>query len=297
MSVTLFNPSEIWLGNRRSFAEIGMRLQLLSQGILPSQMGVALMPMPDDGEDGLMQADDGPSTRYVDIQNSLGVITTQGSLTNQNSFMAWLLGGTTYNDIRAAFLEAAALKQDGHIQAILHIVESPGGSATGLEDTGSLIRQIATSVCPVLSYGNTMCSAAYWLASAGSKVYAPKTADVGSIGTRMSIPNYHKAMQEEGVTVHNIVAGKFKAMGDPTQPWTKEAESYLQERIDAMNEIFLETMAEYRDKPLGHVREKMAQGREFTGIQAQAVGLVDAVTTLDALVQQTQAKLAQPKKH
>ena len=229
MNIPLFTMADVlWLGSRASCAEVGMRLQLLSQGILPHQMGVALMPMPEDEEGGTpMQAGDGPQTRYTDIQGNIGVITTQGPLTNQDSFMSWLMGGTTYNSIREAFLEAAALKQQGHISAILHVVESGGGSATGLEDTGALIRQVATHVCPVLSYGNTMCSAAYWVAAAGSKAYAPRSADVGSIGTRMSIPNYHKAMADEGVSVHNIVAGKYKTLGDPTQPWTKEAESFL----------------------------------------------------------------------
>jgi signal peptide peptidase SppA len=298
VNIPLFTLADVlWMGNEASCAEVRMRLQLLSQGILPSQMGVSLMPMPDGEEDGPMQVGDGPSTRYVDIQNSLGVITTQGSLTNQDTFMSWLLGGTTYNDIRNAFLEAAALKQEGHIGAILHVVESGGGSSTGLEDTGALIRQVASHVCPVLTYGNTMCSAAYWLASAGSRVYAPKTATVGSIGTRMSIMNYHKALEKDGMAMKNVVAGAYKTMGDPSQPWDKKTEAYLQERVDSMNEIFLETVAEYRDKPLEHVREKMAQGREFTGIQAQAVGLVDAVTNLDTLVQQTQAKLAKPKSH
>jgi signal peptide peptidase SppA len=299
LNIPIFTLADVlWMGNEASCAEVRMRLQLLSQGILPSQMGTALMPMPDDNEedDDPIQTD-GPLTKYVDIQGKLGVITTQGSLTNQNSFMSWLLGGTTYSQIRDAFLEAATLKQEGHLTAILHIVESPGGVSTGLEDTGALIRQVASHVCPVLSYGNTLCSAAYWLAAAGSKVYAPRSADVGSIGTRMSIPNYFKAMEKEGIAMKNVSAGKYKTMGDPTQPWSKETESYLQERVDSMNEIFLETVAEYRDKPLEHVREKMAQGREFTGIQAQALGLVDAVTNLDTLVQQTQAKLAKPKSH
>jgi signal peptide peptidase SppA len=298
---TLAPADMLWLGNQQSAREIQHRLYLLSQGVLPKDMGGYIIT--DDPEDG--DEDEGedktecdtPRTYYTELKGGLAIVTTQGPLTQDNSFMSWLLGGTTYNQIRAGFLEAASLVQQGHAREILHIVKSGGGQTNGLEETGALIRQIATQVCPVTSYGNLMCSAAYWLAMAASKVYAPASADLGNIGTRMTIPNYFKELQDEGVTVHVITAGKYKALGDPTQPWSKEAEDYLQSRVDDINDIFLGYVAEYRDKNLTHVTEKMAQGREFTGKQAYDVGLIDGVVTLDVLVQKMQAALARkPRK-
>jgi signal peptide peptidase SppA len=280
----------LWMGNQQSIFDIQNRLRLLQQGILPQHM---MMPMDQmDPEDDEEEDPDTPRTRYVDLKGPLAIITTQGSLTNQDSFMNWLMGGTTYNQVRSSFLEAAALVQNGHAKEILHIVKSPGGSAQGVEDTAALIRQIATDVCPVSTYAQEACSAAYWIAAAGSKIYAASSSNLGSIGTRMSIPNVFKALQDEGVTVHTLSAGKYKSMGDPTQPWTKDAEEYLQSRVESINAVFLRTVSEYRNQPLAYVEEKMAQGREFTGEQAYDVHLIDRVVTLDKLVQQMQASLS-----
>jgi signal peptide peptidase SppA len=290
---TLSMPDLVWLGNLQSMAEIRNRLLLLQQGVLPASL-MPMMPMePEDDEE--EDDPDEPPTRYVDLKGPLAVITTQGALTNQNSFMNWLMGGTTYNQVRESFLEAATLVRAGHAKEILHIVKSPGGSAQGVEDTGALIRQIAQDICPVSTYAQEACSAAYWIAAAGSKIYASASSNLGSIGTRMSIPNFFKAMEEEGIAVHNIVAGKYKAMGDPTQPWTKEAEEYLQARVEAINGVFTRTVSEYRAQPLAYVEEKMAQGREFTGEQAYDVHLIDRVVTLDRLVQQMQSALSQKR--
>ena len=286
---TLSMTDMLWLGNMQSQMDIRNRLMLLQQGILPQQM---VMPSgPEDDED---EEDDPskPDTRYVELRGPLAVITTKGPLTNEDSFRNWLMGGMTYNQIRDAYIEAAGLVQAGHAKEILHIVKSPGGAALGLEDTGALIRQIAADICPVSTYAQEACSAAYWMAAAGSKIYAAASSNLGSIGTRMSIPNFFKSLQDEGVTVHSISAGKFKTLGDPTQEWTKDAEEYLQSRVDSINSIFLRTVSEYRNQPLAYVEEKMAQGREFTGEQAYDVHLVDRVVTLDKLVQQMQASLS-----
>lgn len=292
-NTTLSMTDMLWLGNTQSWLDIHNRLQLLRQGVMPQSLMMPMMPddeEDDDEEDD--EEDDKPYTEYVTLKGRLAVITTQGALTNSGSFMAWLMGGTTYNGIRAAFLEAVDLKRKGYCEEILHVVKSPGGAALGLEDTGALIRQVASEVCPVTTYAQEACSAAYWLAAAGSKIYAAASSNLGSIGTRMPVWNYFEALKSEGVAVHNVEAGKYKSMGDPTQPWTKEAQEYLQSRVDAINDVFLGYVSEYRGKPLDYVTEKMAQGREFTGKQAYDVSLTDGVVTLDALVQRMQAALA-----
>ncbi len=293
LSPFAFSASDLlWLGNQQSVAEINHRLHLLQQGILPHMM---MMPMePEEPED---EDEDEMPTRYVELKGRIAVITTKGPLTNEKTFMQWLLNSaTTYNQVRSAFFEAVELKRTAKCDEILHIIHSPGGASLGLEETAAAIRQIATEVCPVTTYGNLMCSAGYWLGMAGSKVYAPATADIGSIGTRMTVMNYYEAMKQEGITAHTLTAGKFKSMGDPTQPWNKATEEYLQSRVDDINSIFLDYVAEYRNQPLAYVEEKMAQGREFTGKQAYDNHLTDGIVTLDVLVQRMQSALASKRR-
>jgi hypothetical protein len=123
----------IWLGNQQSLNGVSFRLQLLARGVLPKDMGGYIItdnPEDEDGDEGEGEDKtecDAPRTYYTELKGDLAVVTTQGPLTQDNSFMSWLMGGTSYNTVRKGFLEAASLVQQGHAREILHIVKSGGG--------------------------------------------------------------------------------------------------------------------------------------------------------------------------
>ena len=71
--------------------------------------------------------------------------------------------------------------RDRSASALLLRFNSPGGVASGVPELAAWLA--AQTAKPVYAYADGLCaSAAYYLAAATGRVYAPATATVGSIG-------------------------------------------------------------------------------------------------------------------
>jgi signal peptide peptidase SppA len=200
-----------------------------------------------------------------------------------------MMGNTSYNQIRRSLIEAAT---HSDAQAIVLNIDSGGGTPNGLSDVGDMVRQISASGIPVHSYsGGIMASAAYWLGSAAVRVHAGETADVGSIGVISIHKEYTDMFKKDGVKVTVFRAGDEKALSNPYEKLSDKAKENIQMQLDALYEVFINRIAEYRSVPANFVREHMADGREFIGQQALDAGLVDDITTLDDLINGLQSKI------
>ncbi len=228
------------------------------------------------------QEDDTPdeNPRLLEVSDGLAIITIHGPLVNSDSPCLEWFGLTGYPEIRDAVLAAVS---DPEVKQILLDIDSGGGAVSGCADTATLIRE-ATKVKPVTTYADTMCSAAYWLGCAAGKVYSSKAAVVGSIGVKATFREYSKQNAMEGITVTVIRAGKYKALADPNEPLTKEAEAQIQAIADANYEVFVDHVAKMRGRTYEYTDKTMADGQEFIGQAAVDVGLTDGVTTFDAVI-------------
>lgn len=233
------------------------------------------------------EGDDEEELPYLlDIEGNVGVISIKGTLTNRDSYWNRYLGVTSYNAIREAMVAAAS---DPDIHNILLDIDSGGGAVNGVMDTANLIRMINDKVKPVTAFADgTMASGAYWLGMAAGNVLAGKTAVVGSIGVISTHMEYSKQLKEEGVGVTVMRAGKFKALANPYEPLSEAGKANLQTMLDATYNVFIEHVATMRGKTAQYVDDTMAQGREFIGEAAVGVGLVDGITTYDALMTELQ---------
>src|SRR5690606_31819803 len=129
-----------------------------------------------------------------------------GAMTKQGSSF----GGASTVRTRRAIRSAAA---DKSVSAIMLLIDSPGGSVSGTSDLADDVAN-AKKKKPVYAYiEDTCCSAAYWVASQCSAIYANPTAIVGSIGTYMVVADYSRMAENAGVKVHCISTGKYKGAG------------------------------------------------------------------------------------
>jgi len=235
---------------------------------------------PEDGDD--------ESSRLLQVQDGVGVISINGSLNNGAGFMNRLFGMTGYPEIREAVIEAA---RDPEINSILLDINSPGGTVAGVSDTADLIRQVNDRVKPVAAFSSgNMASAAYWLGSSAGEMHADRMAVVGSIGVIATHMERSKQLKDEGIGVTVIRSGKYKALANGVEPLSDEGKRQLQAQVDAADAVFVEHVASMRGRSVDYTREHMAQGREFVGEDAQRVGLVDSVTTFDALMSRLSKK-------
>lgn len=223
-----------------------------------------------------------------DIRNGVEVIGLAGTLMKQQSSMS--RSGSTVLARRR--VRAAVRNPD--VAAILLHIESPGGTVAGTKELADDIAAAAKQK-PVYAYIEDLgASAAYWIASQATKVFANETALVGSIGTYGVVQDFSARAAKEGIQVHVVRAGAFKGAGTPGTPVTPEQLAELQARIDSLNEFFIRGVAAGRQLSLAAVRA-LADGRVYVGAAAKENHLIDGVQSLDDTFTQL-AKLGHSKR-
>lgn len=229
------------------------------------------------------------STYNFELLGNIGVIDVTNTLTNDDSIFTALMGDTSYNQIRRGLIEAFS---NPDVHTILLNIDSGGGTPAGLDDIARLVKQVTAAGKPVYSYsGGTMASAAYYLGAAAAKVYAGEMATVGSIGV-LSIHKDMSAMyNKDGIDVTVFRSGTEKALSNPYEKLTLQAKEVIQERMDTLYNVFVNTVAEFRHVSPETVLNNMANGREFIGRQALDAGLIDGVMPLDSLIAQLQSAI------
>jgi hypothetical protein len=120
-------------------------------------------------------------------------------------------------------------------------------------------------------------------------------AEAGSIGVVAVHQEMSKMLKDIGITATVIRSGKYKALGNPLEPLSEEAKAEMKGQVDYLSNIFDQHVADQRGTTAKVVNEKMGQGRVFIGQQAKDVGLVDAITSFDAMVSKIQGGIDSAK--
>lgn len=272
----MFNLKGMWLGDEASLREmLSVEQRAIGTPVASIQANTSQMQP---GQEAL--------PRLYSRKNGIGIVTIRGGLVNtENAFTRYFEMGT-YPAIREALIFGAS---DPQVQEILLDIESPGGQVSGTNDTAKLVKQI-DKVKPVTAFSDSLvASAAYWIASGARKLYVGETSIVGSIGVIATQMNYSKALEKEGVQVIVVRAGKNKALGHPAEPVSDKAVAQIQERVDALYEVFTATVSANRPKLKPSERSTWAEGNEFLGGDAVSESLADGVSDFDTVF----AKLVQ----
>ena len=208
------------------------------------------------------------------VSRGVAVIPITGPIT-RSSVYSWWSGAklTTGQDEIAETLDKALA--DPSARAILFRVNSPGGTVHGTKELADKIAE-ASSVKPMAAYADgLMASAAMWLGASAGKVYAPVTAEVGSVGVIMAVADWSKAHEKYGVTVTYITGGKLKSAGYPGQPLSEEARDHFQKQVEQIHAIFKADVV--RGLGVTAPAEAWAEGQTLLAGEAQTLGLVTTI--------------------
>lgn len=261
---------DLWAGTEQSLNDLVAleeKLLAMSQSELQAAMADNMDPV---------------DLGYEVLDGGIAVVQISGNLISQSSWISKLFGLTSYTDLRAALLSAAA---DTSVSKVLLMVSSPGGAVMGIDQVTDAVDQVKSAGKPVVTYTTSaMCSAAYWIGCCADEVYASGNTAIGSIGVLQVLQNTAEAAKAEGVQTTVLRSGKYKAIGNPYEVLTKSDQEYLQSQLDAYYQLFVDHVAAHRNATVSAVDSKMAQGRVFNGYQAASVGLVDSVVGMSDLV-------------
>src|SRR4029077_4658147 len=190
-------------------------------------------------------------------------------------------GGTSFGLLGEQLAAAVA---DPKVSTIVLDVDSPGGSVAGAPEFAAQLRAARTKKPIIAQAQFKMGSAAYWLAAPATKIHAAPSALVGSIGIYRIHEDMSKALATEGVTRTYISAGKHKVDGNEVTPLTDERLAGLRAPIAAASAPFIGDIAKGRGVPIASVRHGYGEGKTVTADEALALGMIDAIPTLDETV-------------
>lgn len=212
-------------------------------------------------------------------EGTVGVLPLHGPIFPKANLMTELSGATSLEQFTQDF---RGLLQDERVDSILLDVDSPGGSAAGLEEIAYEIFE-ARNTKPIYSIANGMAgSAAYYIASQASEMYASDSSIVGSIGTYMVHTDDSELKDKVGVKQTVIKEGRFKAA--MLEPLTEETHAHLQNMVTEFNGMFLNAVARGRNTSVENVVANYGEGGVLSAKQALEVGMVDGIRTFDEVL-------------
>lgn len=216
-------------------------------------------------------------------RNKIAIIEVSGIIMNARS--SGLLGDGD-NPVSVFREKLDAAREDKHVKAVVLRINSPGGAVTASDIMyQDLINFRKDTGKPVVAcMMDVAASGAYYLAMGADQIYAHPTTVTGSIGVIMELYNATGLFQKIGVTTDPIKSGPNKDIGNPGRPMTPEERAILQGMVNSFYDQFVQIVARGRHLPDERVRA-LADGRVYTGIDAEKLGLVDKVGYLEDAIQ------------
>lgn len=210
---------------------------------------------------------------------SVGVLNLSGPIFPKANLMTNLSGATSLEQFQSEF---RSLLADDNVRSILLNIDSPGGLSDLVDETATEIRE-GREIKPIYAVANTTAnSAAYYLGSQATKMYATPSGQVGSIGTFMVHSDDSKQREMMGVKDTVVKSGRFKAVG--MEPLTDDSLGHLQEFVNATNDGFVSAVAQGRNVTEQYVRENFGEGGVVSPKQALEVGMIDGIATFDQVL-------------
>lgn len=202
-------------------------------------------------------------------KNQIAVVYAEGEIVDGDG------GGRQVGGERLA-KQLRKLRQDKDVKAVVLRVNSPGGSATASEVIQREVKLTRKEKPVVVSMGNVAASGGYWISTDADRIFAEPTTITGSIGVFGLLLNVQKIANNNGITWDVVKTGPYADTQTAVRPKTERELAIYRQLVQQVYEQFLNRVAESRKIPKQTVAQ-IAQGRVWSGVEAQKIGLVDKI--------------------
>ncbi len=225
-----------------------------------------------------LQADAKSSSVATNSLGNIAIIPVHGTIMKRAYGLQAISGARTTLDIKQDIEQAL---QNPAISGIVLDIDSPGGTVDGTKELADYIKKATTSKT-IVGYANgMMCSAAMWLGSACSHIVGFPTSTIGSIGVIIQHQDWSKAEEDAGLKTTFVYAGKYKAMGNSSEPLSPESKEYIQSKIDGIYSMFVDDIATNRELSTSYVLNNLATAATWLAQEAMELKLIDSVGNME----------------
>ncbi len=204
----------------------------------------------------------------------IGMVHIRGTITESRRVNDWI----------------GRLRRDDSVKGVLVRINSPGGSVAPSQEVFQAVQDLA-AVKPVsVSMGAVAASGGYYVACAGSPIWANPGTLTGSIGVKLQLTSFKDLADKLGIREQSVTSGPLKNAGSPLAPLTSEQQTYFQDLVNDLHDQFVSDVAEARGLDREAVLD-LADGRAMSGRQAQQVGLVDRIGSREQALMELKDRL------
>eukprot|EP00191_Tetraselmis_sp_GSL018_P010352 CAMPEP_0177604802 /NCGR_PEP_ID=MMETSP0419_2-20121207/16326_1 /TAXON_ID=582737 /ORGANISM="Tetraselmis sp., Strain GSL018" /LENGTH=699 /DNA_ID=CAMNT_0019098837 /DNA_START=112 /DNA_END=2213 /DNA_ORIENTATION=+ len=169
------------------------------------------------------------------------------------------------------------LRKDPAAKAVVLRVDSPGGSAIASDAIHRKLKLLAEAgKRVVVSMSGVAASGGYYISCPAERILAQPGTITGSIGVVFGKLSLAGFLEDQGVHVATVKAGKNADVMSPATGLSAAQERALNRLADDVYADFLSRVAEARGLSKWEAR-RLAKGRVYTGLEAKRLGLVDEI--------------------
>lgn len=214
------------------------------------------------------------NVQYV-AETQVGVLSVSGPLTYIEYEAMCGEQNSSYQQIVDDFDKLVSMGA----KTVVMDVDSPGGMAYGMMETGRYLRKKADEkgVHLVTYVDGLSASAAFGLSVSAHEIIANPDAELGSVGVVVKLRNMNKAMTNMGVEDTYIYAGDSKIPFKEDGSFREDFLNDIQYKVDALYQQFTEYVADMRGIDVGVV--KSTQAKVLMAQDAIKIGFADKAMT------------------
>jgi len=206
--------------------------------------------------------------------SQVGIITASGMILDGKQ-----PPGSVGSESMMEMLNRARL--DTQIKAVVLRIDSPGGSVQASEAIRSEIIRLKKAGKPVVvSMAGMAASGGYWIAAPADQIWALPTTITGSIGAFGVLPSFQRGLEKLGIHSDGLGTTSIASGIRADRDLAPELKKMMQLSMQYIYRSFLQVVASGRHMPVEKV-DALAQGRVWSGLDAQRLGLVDSLGDLN----------------
>lgn len=210
----------------------------------------------------------------LDQIGNVAVIPVEGTLVHKGAYVGSSSGETSYEGLRT---QVAAARASSTVKGVVFEVDSFGGEAAGAFETAAMISQLSREKPTLAILTDFALSAGYLMASAARQIIMPEFGRAGSIGVLRIHADMSRKLENDGVKVTLITAGKHKADGNGFQPLPAEVEAAMRADAEAMRAVFAAKVGQFRGRRFNADAAMATEANDYGAVDAVKLGLIDAI--------------------